>query len=248
MSNAASATLLLVDDDELNRDALSRRLSRSGYSVITAENGSEALKVINTHRVDAVLLDVMMPGMSGIDTLRSLRQTRSVSDLPVIMVTAKDGSDDVVEALDLGANDYVTKPIDYPVALARIRAQVTARRADPLTGLPNRSLFLERINTLLKSSPRPAFAVLFIDVDRFKVINDSLGHAAGDGLLSALTLRLQQALRATDCLSRSDQEPTLARIGGDEFTVLLNGVDDVHAATAVAERLRSVAGQPFQVQ
>src|SRR5260221_13274055 len=133
-----NATLLLVDDDAMNRDALSRRLSRTGYTVLTAENGPDALEIVNAHRVDAVLLDVMMPGMSGIETLRHLRQTRSVAELPVIMVTAKDGSEDIVEALDLGANDYVTKPIDFSVALARIRSQVMARRADPLTGLPNR--------------------------------------------------------------------------------------------------------------
>ncbi|HXT69596.1 MAG TPA: EAL domain-containing protein [Vicinamibacterales bacterium] len=241
------ATLLLVDDDAMNRDALSRRLTRTGYNVLTAESGADALGMINSHRIDAVLLDVMMPGMSGLDTLRSLRQSRSVSDLPVIMVTAKDGSDDMVEALDLGANDYVTKPIDYAVALARIRAQVTARRADPLTGLPNRLLFSERINNLLKADPRQPFAVLFMDVDRFKVINDSLGHAAGDELLSALATRLQHALRATDCLARLEGEPTLARIGGDEFTVLLHGIADVVAASAVAERLRAAAAAPFQV-
>ena len=88
----------------------------------------------------------MMPVMSGLETLRQLRQMRSVSDLPVIMVTARDESEDIIEALDLGANDYVTKPIDFAVALARIRAQVTARRADPLTGLPNRVLFMDRLN------------------------------------------------------------------------------------------------------
>src|SRR6185436_17281605 len=143
-----NATLLLVDDDAMNRDALSRRLTRTGYKVLTAESGADALGMIKTHRIDAVLLDVMMPGMSGLETLRSLRLSRSVSDLPVIMVTAKDGSDDVVEALDLGANDYVTKPIDYAVALARIRAQVMSRRSDPLTGLPNRLLFLERLRHL----------------------------------------------------------------------------------------------------
>ena len=126
----ANATLLLVDDDAMNRDALARRLSRSGYKVLTADSGGAALRMIREERIDAVLLDVMMPGMSGLETLRQLRQIRSVADLPVIMVTAKDESDDVVEALDLGANDYVTKPIDFAVALARIRAQVNdpARR------------------------------------------------------------------------------------------------------------------------
>ena len=126
-----NATLLLVDDDAMNRDALARRLSRSGYKVLTADSGVAALRMIRENRIDAVLLDVMMPGLSGLETLRQLRQFRSVADLPVIMVTAKDESDDVVEALDLGANDYVTKPIDFAVALARIRAHVIdpARRS-----------------------------------------------------------------------------------------------------------------------
>src|SRR5258705_5618030 len=144
--NPMTATLLLVDDEETNRDALSRRLARKGFTVLTAKSGRDALEMIDAHRVDAVLLDVMMPGMSGIETLRRLRESRSASDLPIIMVTAKDGSEDVVEALDLGANDYVTKPIDFAIALARIRTQVTARRADPLTNLPNRALFMYRLD------------------------------------------------------------------------------------------------------
>jgi diguanylate cyclase (GGDEF)-like protein len=226
-------------------------LKRTGYTVLTAENGPQALRMIDEHRVDAVLLDVMMPGMSGIETLRHLRQSRSVSDLPVIMVTAKDGSDDVVEALDLGANDYVTKPIDYAVALARIRAQVTARRADPLTGLPNRVLFMERLNRVMQRSKAPAperFAVLFLDVDRFKVINDSLGHPAGDELLVGIARRLETCLRAGDTVSRLDGDHTLARLGGDEFTIILDGVADSGTAVTVADRLRMAVAQPFTIQ
>jgi len=249
--NQPATTLLLVDDDELNRDAFSRRLSRSGYTVLTAENGPDALKLVSAHRVDAVLLDVMMPGMSGIDILRQLRQTRSISDLPIIMVTAKDGSDDVVEALGLGANDYVTKPIDFAVALARIRAHVTARRADPLTGLPNRVLFMERLSRLLtrghEGDTRP-FSVVFLDVDRFKLINDSLGHAAGDELLLEIARRLESSLRPTDMVSPEANEHTLARIGGDEFTILLDGVGDEHQARAIAERLRLAVAAPIRLQ
>jgi diguanylate cyclase (GGDEF)-like protein len=244
------ATLLIVDDDAMNRNALSRRLARTGYTVLTAENGPDALAVVNSHRVDAVLLDVMMPGMSGLDTLRHLREARSVSDLPVIMVTARDGSDDVVEALDLGANDYVTKPIDYAVALARIRAQVTARRADPLTALPNRVLFMERLNRLLLRSRLPGgnpFAVFFLDIDRFKIINDSMGHAAGDELLIGVARRLEKALRASDGFYRVDNDLTLARMGGDEFTILLEGVGTADQARAIAERLRTVIVEPFEL-
>src|SRR5262245_46105386 len=244
------ATLLLVDDEPLNRDALQRRLSRAGYRILTAENGAEALEVAEANRVDLVLLDVMMPGMDGIETLRRLRRSRSVAELPVIMVTAKDGSEDVVEALDAGANDYVTKPIDFAVAQARIRTQLTARRADPLTGLPNRVLFMDRLNQLLAKSATGDrdFALFFLDVDRFKVVNDSLGHLAGDELLTGISRRLEQSLRCTDTVARFDGECTLARLGGDEFTVLVAGIRSVAAARAVAERLVAAVSKPFPLQ
>ena len=247
---SANATLLLVDDDAMNRDALARRLSRSGYEVLTADGGAAALGMIREGRIDAVLLDVMMPGLSGLETLRELRQSRSVADLPVIMVTAKDESNDVVEALDLGANDYITKPIDFAVALARIRAHVSTRRADPLTGLPNRALFMDRLERLVASRQSAAvgFAVLFLDIDRFKIINDSLGHVAGDELLVEIAKRLESSLRASDTVARFEGGHTLARMGGDEFTVLLDGIGDSDRALMVANRLRAAVGQPFQLQ
>jgi diguanylate cyclase (GGDEF)-like protein len=246
-----TATLLVVDDDAMNRDALSRRLAAAGYKVLVAEDGHRALEIAATERVDLVLLDVMMPGMSGIDTLRRLRQQRSVADLAVIMVTAKNGTDDVVEALELGANDYVTKPVDFPVALARIRTQLTARRADPLTGLPNRVLFMDRLEQLIKRarfSGHHAFAVFFLDIDRFKVINDSLGHVAGDELLVGVSRRLEQSLRSTDTITRFDGDCTLARLGGDEFTILLDRVRTEAEATAIAERLLAAVTRPFELQ
>lgn len=246
-----NATLLLVDDDAMNRDMLSRRLEKKGYTVLTAESGPRALEMVGTNRVDAVLLDVMMPGMSGIETLRRLRQSHSVSELPVIMVTAKDRSEDVVDALDLGANDYVTKPLDFPIVLARIRTQVTSRRADPLTGLPNRVLFMDRLSRLIargKTAGNPSFAVFFLDVDRFKIINDSLGHLAGDELLIGVARRLENSLRATDTVARFNGEHTLARLGGDEFTILIDGVRNAIDAQAVAERLLTVVAQPFNLQ
>jgi CheY-like chemotaxis protein len=121
--------LLVVDDNEMNRDMLSRRLSRRGHTVVTAENGEDALACIEQQSFDVILLDVMMPGMSGIDVLRHIRQFHSMSELPVVMVTAKGDSDDVVSALKLGANDYMTKPLDFPVVLERIQIQLeTCRR------------------------------------------------------------------------------------------------------------------------
>ena len=243
-------TLLVVDDEPWNRDVLQRRLARAGYRVLTADSGQAALDIAAAQRVDLVLLDVMMPEIDGIETLRQLRRSRSVSELPVIMVTARDSSDDVVAALDAGANDYITKPVDFAVAQARIRTQLTARRADPLTGLPNRLLFMDRLNDVIERSRSAEsfdFTVFFLDIDRFKVINDSLGHAAGDALLTGVSQRLEQSLRSTDTVARF-VDCTLARLGGDEFTVLLPGVRNAADAVAVAERLVAALSQPFELE
>ncbi len=124
------AKLLVVDDEENNRDMLSRRLTRQGYTVEVAAGGYEALERINSATYDLVLLDQTMPGMTGLDLLRLLRATYSSCDLPVIMVTAVDQSETVVEALNGGANDYVIKPVDMPVMSARIEAQLARSRSE----------------------------------------------------------------------------------------------------------------------
>jgi diguanylate cyclase (GGDEF)-like protein len=120
--------------------------------------------------------------------------------------------------LDVGANDYVTKPVDFPIVPARARASDGSAR-DPLTGLPNRVLFMEKLSQVLaraRGADSPSFAVLFLDLDRFKTINDSLGHAAGDKLLAEIARRLEASLRGTDQVARYEHEHTLARMGGDE--------------------------------
>src|ERR1700704_3203711 len=109
-------SLLIVDDDEYNRDLLCRRLERKGYEASAAASGKEALTLIRQSAFDLVLLDIMMPELDGIAVLKTIRETYTATQLPVIMVSAKDESDDIVGALSLGANDYVTKPIDFPIA------------------------------------------------------------------------------------------------------------------------------------
>jgi adenylate cyclase len=120
--------VLVVDDNEMNRDMLSRRLQAKGYEVSTAEDGYRALEMLSQRNYDTVILDVMMPGISGLEVLRKIRLTQTMSDLPVIMATARDASEDIVEALRLGANDYVTKPLDFQVVLARLSSQLTLKR------------------------------------------------------------------------------------------------------------------------
>ncbi|MCU1349432.1 MAG: hypothetical protein JWO56_2462 [Acidobacteria bacterium] len=146
--------LLVVDDNEMNRDMLARRLQQKGYAVTTAAGGAEALRKIESEPFDLVLLDVMMPEISGLDVLRIVRASRSVTDLPVIMATAKDQSQDVVAALRLGANDYVTKPLDFNVVLARVETQLSLKRTTDEVKRLNAELeqAQERIAWLIESS------------------------------------------------------------------------------------------------
>ena len=124
-------SLLVVDDNPVTRVLCSRVLTREGYRVLLAEDGIEALRLVKEESVDMVLLDVMMPGLSGFDVLETLRKLYPPHRLRVLMVTAKDQSEDVVRAFEMGADDYITKPLDLPVMLARVRAQLRSKAATP---------------------------------------------------------------------------------------------------------------------
>ena len=126
----AAATLLIVDDIEDNRTILRRRFEKLGYLTIEADSGARALEIVAARDVDLILLDIRMPEMDGLEVLRRLRLTHPPEALPVIMVTAMAATEDVVTALDLGANDYVTKPVDLAIAKARVAVQVARKRAE----------------------------------------------------------------------------------------------------------------------
>src|SRR5258708_32129420 len=125
--SAGIPTVLVVDDNELNRDMLGRRLEKKGYRVLTACDGASALDLIAAQPIDLILLDIEMPGLTGLDVLREVRKTRTGLQLPILMATARTDSADVVQALEAGANDYVVKPLDFPVVLARVEAQLRLR-------------------------------------------------------------------------------------------------------------------------
>jgi diguanylate cyclase (GGDEF)-like protein len=246
---ADRASLLVVDDDEMTRDVLTRRLQRIGHAVVAARDGTQALELIGQQPFDAVLLDIKMPGLTGFDVLKKIRQTKSVTDLPVLMVTSSDDSDSVVEALELGANDYITKPLDFPVALARIRTQLLLRRVvvaleeanrklerlsflDGLTNIANRRRFDEYLAVEWRRAQREHAPVSLIlaDVDYFKGYNDHYGHEAGDEVLKHVAAALDATVgRPADLV---------ARYGGEEFVVVLPGTD-TQGAAALAERLRA---------
>lgn len=229
---AASGRLLIVDDDASNRDLLRRRLVREGFVVETASHGREALDRLPLEEFDLVLLDLMMPDIDGIEVLKRIRAERSSHELPVIMVTARHGSGNIVRALAFGANDYVTKPLDFPVALARIATHLHLRRlsrelaqaneqlrrysyCDGLTGIANRRRFDEHVRQEWTRARRngTSLSLIMLDVDAFKAYNDNYGHDAGDRVLVRVAETLASfARRAGDLV---------ARYGGEEFVAVL---------------------------
>ena len=245
--------LLLVDDDVNNSDMLSRRLIRQGYQVEVAADGESALEKVNRNHYDLVLLDQMMPGMSGLDLLRLLRATYSASELPVIMVTAVDQSEMLVEALDQGANDYVVKPVDMPVVTARIESQLTRsstdrrlKATDPLTGLSNRAQLMHRLSkavTCAHATGGSPVGVLLLDLDGFKVVNDSFGHRTGDRLLIQVGARLREVIDSCGMAT----ETTVARMGGDEFVVLLENLQDMEQLGSLAAAILTCLAEPVAI-
>ncbi|MHB9023264.1 MAG: diguanylate cyclase [Armatimonadota bacterium] len=243
------AAILIVDDDAMSREILARRLSPLGFDTTGAAGGEDALVLVGRRRFDLVLLDITMPGMSGMDTLSALRRQYSMTDLPIIMVTAQQESEAIVEALAHSANDYVTKPIDFPVALARIRTQLLLRETllalaeanqklerlsfqDGLTGVANRRCFDEYLEREWKRAKRDQIPVslIFIDIDLFKAFNDTYGHEAGDNTLKAVARAMSaEAKRSTDLV---------ARYGGEEFVAVLPDTDEESAAR-VGEAMRA---------
>ena len=250
----SSSRLLLVDDDPNNRDMLSRRLVRRGYAVDVAEDGPRALEILKRVQYDLVLLDQMMPGMSGIDLLHLLRATYSPSELPVIMVTAVDQSQTVVEALNNGANDYVVKPVDMPVITARIEAQLARakedkhlKQFDTLTGLCNRSVLLEKMAAVIGRVRRDTEknpAILLLDLDGFKVVNDSFGHETGDQLLIEVASRIRAVAAEMNLTDRA----TLARLGGDEFVILVEQTQSTQHLRDLGDAILSRVSRPVTLR
>jgi len=243
--------LLVVDHDAGNRDMLSQRLASRGFAVEAAGNSQEALAKINAAHYDLVLLDHMMPGMTGLDLLRLLRGAYSQNDLPVIMVTsAADQSQVVVQALDEGANDCIVKPIDMPIVAARIQAQLSrakagrySKQSDPLTGLASRSLFLRHLASVLER-PRGEgqIAVLLLDLDGFKVLNERLGHHAGDQLLATVGERLRTVAQVSRV-----RPGMMGRLGGDEFALAIEGVQTQARVESIVTALQAELRRPMSL-
>ncbi|MGN7613746.1 diguanylate cyclase domain-containing protein [Magnetococcales bacterium HHB-1] len=255
--------ILIADDDEFMLEAICQYLEQGNYTLIRAEDGLEAYQICQERTPDLILLDAKMPRMDGFEACIKLKENQKNSDIPIIMVTALDDDDSIDRAFAAGAEEYITKPINWSVLRHRVRltlqsketekrlrqeiaerkklAEKLRRQAelDFLTGLPNRALFHDRLNQVLLMNERAsceAIVLMFIDLDRFKWVNDTLGHEAGDLLLIEVANRLQSCVRKTD---------TVARLGGDEFTIIFPHIQPTSFSEQIAKKILRQLTQPF---
>ena len=235
-----STAVLLVDDEPDIRRVVAAKLRGAGCTVETASDGAEACRRMAESPPHVVLLDVMMPGMSGIEVCRWIRSQPAVQHAYIIFLTAKAQVSDRVNGLDAGADDYVVKPFDLNELLARVRAgerRYTNLRAlkeqavrDALTGLYGKQVFWAFMEKEFHRARRYAYAlaVVVIDIDNLKAINDDHGHLAGDAAIRAVGRVLEDSRRGSD---------VAVRFGGDEFVLLLPQTD-LAGTQVVAERIR----------
>lgn len=290
-ASSQTISILVVDDLADNLQILATTLSKQGYQVRCAKNGSAALRGASTIQPDLILLDIKMPDLDGYEVCQQLKANKETCDIPVIFLSALDDVLDKVKAFEVGGVDYISKPIQVKEVLVRVKNQIALQLAkaeitelnqdlerrvqertiklktvvqklrqeinerqrvqqqlihdalhDSLTGLPNRNLLIERIEFTIahaKRNPDYKYGILFIDLDRFKVINDSLGHLIGDQLLIAVSNLLQECVRENDLV---------ARLGGDEFVILLDGIKSIQDATSIGERIQQKMRSPFELE
>ena len=232
-------TILVVDDDPLIRQLLAAVLGGIGQ-VELVEGGEEALQKVQSIKPDLIVLDVNLPDMNGHEVCQRLKENDDTSDTPVVFLTADNTNEGEEHALDVGATDFVRKPVSPKILTKRINNILSYQSAmrrlellaatDPLTGTNNRRQFIEVGNAELQRSKRykNPFTVLMLDIDHFKKVNDTYGHSVGDDALKETVASIQRALRTED---------TLGRLGGEEFATIFPQTDASNAAL-VAERIR----------
>jgi diguanylate cyclase (GGDEF)-like protein len=258
---APRARILAIDDTPVNLMTLGAVLEGE-FDLQFATSGPIGIALALKNPPELILLDVMMPEVDGFETYRRLVAQPSLQHIPVIFVTALHDVDSEITGLSLGAADYITKPINVTIARHRIRNLVEREQLrkevgrqrdqlrelafhDALTGLPNRLMLTDRINQTMASSKRSGLygAVMFIDLDNFKPLNDAHGHEVGDLLLKDVARRLTECVREMD---------TVARVGGDEFVVMLSELradshESAEQAAGVAEKIRNSLAVPYQL-
>ncbi len=256
MNDSEKINILIVDDKLANIFALSEALSNSDLNIFEVTSGNEALALALKHDFALILMDVQMPEMDGFETAELLRGMKETTNIPIIFVTAINKEEKYVfKGYDIGAVDYLFKPVNLDILNTKVRVFVDLYRQkkiiekqassleelafyDQLTQLPNRTLFSDRFNQALVKAKRnkDLVSLLSIDIDRFKKVNDTLGHDVGDLLLKEVAQRLTSLLRSSD---------TIARMGGDEFAVILTDISTIHNISTVAQKAINLISKPF---
>jgi predicted signal transduction protein with EAL and GGDEF domain len=270
---------ILVADDDMNVRLLTRQcLEAEDMTVVEASNGPEAIDLFVRERPDLVFLDVEMPGMTGLEVCHRIRQMPQGESIPIMIVTGSDDRQSIDLGFEAGATQYKTKPVNWSLLGRDVQYMLRASNAfnalkrqedrlrylayyDPLTSLPNRRSFNEQLNRILKRSHRRKSnaALMFIDLDHFKRINDSIGHGRGDRLLVEIAKRLTLELREDDAINYftensaeeaddPDSGTEIARLGGDEFTVVLSDVPDILQVERIARRILDALSEPIPLQ
>jgi len=241
MTEDEKYTILIVDDEAINIRALSQVLLPE-YTVYMARDGQTAIETAKNVTPDLILLDIIMPDMSGYEVITELKNSDRTREIPVIFITGLGSVEDEEKGFLLGAVDYITKPFNNTIVRVRVRQHMQTIRQlrmikrlgviDPLTDIPNRRGFNERLEIEWAHAIRDKtiLSILMIDIDHFKNYNDTYGHPQGDVLLQAIAGIFRQTIvRSTD---------HAARWGGEEFAVLLPGTN-IEGALKIAERIRS---------
>ncbi|MBU2515554.1 diguanylate cyclase [bacterium] len=231
------ARILIVDDEPKIRRSIVRHLKTEKHEVLEAENGKIAIELVKKSSPDLIVLDVMMPEMDGIEFCKWIRNDAALSNVYIIMLSARARSEDKVFGLDIGADDYLAKPFDPKELLARIRTGIRTHEViksaniDALTGLYNKGFFNSSIRQEIARYNRKqeVFSLALADIDFFKKVNDTHGHAAGDEVLVMLADIFRGIVRKTDICSRW---------GGEEFATILTGTSEEGAAI-LGEKMRA---------
>ncbi|ALG66579.1 putative bifunctional diguanylate cyclase/phosphodiesterase [Beggiatoa leptomitoformis] len=255
---ADKSTVLIVDDEIVSRYTVEVLLESEGYNLIFAESGEESLRKAEEIIPDLMLLDVMMPGMDGFEVCQRLRTNPKLAELPIVMITALDDRESRLRGLEVGADDFMSKPFDRAELRARVRTITRLNRYrrlieteeqlvylanyDVLTGLPNRNLVLEHLRQSIEnaSHSKTTFALMSLDLDGVQIINESLGHNFGDLLLKEIAHRLRHLSLPKGTIT--------ARMAGDEFLLILQTTQNaIKEASHVAQDLLESIRQPISL-
>ena len=252
-----NASILIVDDQEANVKLLEQMLREAGYRCMTSTTDPHAVFALHRdNHYDLILLDLQMPGMDGFQVMEGLKEIETDGYLPILAITAQPGHR--LRALASGAKDFISKPFDLMEAKTRIHNMLEVRLLykqlehsnhsleslalhDALTGLPNRRLLIDRLSLAIAHAHRnkSTMAVMYLDLDGFKPINDTLGHDTGDILLTMVAARLVAAVR---------QEDTVARLGGDEFVIALWELSHGDDVGKLASKVIQAVSQPYSIE